>query len=1020
MNLTNFSVKNYQFTLVMFLMIAVVGIVTLFTMPRAEDPQINPPSFPIVVVYPGTSAKDMEELVVKPIENKMHELANLDKILTTIEDGLTTIRVDFNYGENLDNKYQEVIREVNALRNELPKDIYSIEVRKIDPSDVSVLQVALVSETVSAKKLKEYAEDLKDEVEKVSALKAVKVWGVPDEEVRIDLKIDKLAELKIPMNVVIGSLQSEDANIPGGSLVAGTKSFNVKTSGKFSNVEEIANTVVYNANGKIILLKDVADVNLKNEEEKHVTRINGHRCALVTAAQKTGVNISSTQKQYLPVLKGFEKTLPQNIRLIRNFDQADNVAQRLSGLGIDFLIAICLVLFTLLPLGFRASVIVMIAIPLSLALGLVGLNAFGYSLNQLSIVGLVVALGLLVDDSIVVVENIERWLRDGYTKSDAAIRATKQISLAVLGCTATLAIAFMPMIFLPGGPGEFIRGLPMAVITSVIASMFVSLTVVPFLASNVLKQHSNPEGNIFLRALKKIIHRTYSRLMGASLRRPTLTLLIAFGLFAGSIVLFRVIGFRLFPTSEKPMFLINVKMPLQTNLQESNRVTRIIEDSLKENKEIEFFTSNIGKGNPRIYYNVVQQENKTDFAQIFVQMNPHAKPLAKKELITELRKQYSTFPLAQVEVKDFDQGPPIEAPISIRVFGNDLDTLRNLAFQVEQIIRTNPGTVYVTNELNVLKTDLRVKINKEKARTLGIFTVDIDKTVRMAIAGLRVGTYTNERGDDYNVVVDVARDNFPNLDVFKNLFVNNILGVAIPLNQVASIQFETSPTAINHFNKVRFANITAYTKKNILANNVLKTVVPKLNALHLPSGYYYKLSGEAESEEDAFGGGFMTVILLTVFLFIAVLILQFKTFKGTIIVLSVIPLGIVGGIIMLWLTSNPMSFIAIIGFIGLAGIEIKNSILLVDFTNHLRETGLEIDEAIAQAGEIRFLPVVLTSLTAIGGLIPLALNPNPQISPLALVLIGGLISSTILSRIVTPVMYKLIPPKIEITKQSKN
>jgi multidrug efflux pump subunit AcrB len=455
-------------------------------------------------------------------------------------------------------------------------------------------------------------------------------------------------------------------------------------------------------------------------------------------------------------------------------------------------------------------------------------------------------------------------------------------------------------------------------------------------------------------------------------------------------------------------------MPLQTSLQESNHIASIIEDTLKKNKEIAFFTSNIGKGNPRIYYNVIQQEDKNDFAQIFVQMGVHARPLAKKKLIDDLRKQFSSFPFAQVEVEDFEQGPPIEAPISIRVFGDNLDTLRKLSFEVEQIIRSNPGSIYVSNELNVLKTDIKVNINKEKARTLGIFTADIDKTVRMAIAGLQVGTYTDEKGDDYNVIVDVARDKFPNLDVFKNLFVNNALGVPIPLNQVSTIQFGTSPTAINHFNKIRFANVTAYTKKNVLANNVLKTVVPKLDSLHFPDGYYYKLSGEAESEGDAFGGGFFTVILLTIFLFVAVLILQFKTFKGTLIVLSVIPLGVVGGVTMLWLSGNPMSFNAIIGFIGLAGIEVKNSILLVDFTNQLREQGIELTKAIEQAGEIRFLPVVLTSLTAIGGLIPLALNPNPLISPLALVIIGGLISSTLLSRIVTPVVYKLLPPKIDI------
>ena len=1016
MNITNFSVKNYQFTLVMFVMVAVVGVVTLLTMPRAEDPQINPPTYPIVVVYPGTSPKDMEELVVKPIEKKIYELENIDKIVTNIEDGLAIIKVDFKYGVNVDTKYQDVIREVNGLRNELPKDIFSIEVNEVDPSDVNVLQIALISENASYKTLRKTADNLVDELEKITDLKKIKVSGIPDEIVRIDIQMDKLAQQKIPLNVVIGSIQSEDTNIPGGSVNASTKTFNVKTSGKFSSIDDIANTVIYNSNNKIIKLKDVATIGFKNDIEKHITRINGKRCVLVTAAQKIGANINTTQNQFKPIVADFENQLPSNIKLIKNFDQADNVSNRLGGLAIDFAIAIFIVLFTLIPLGSRASLIVMFSIPLSLALGIVGLNAFGISLNQLSIVGLVVALGLLVDDSIVVVENIERWIRDGYSPKEAAVKATKQITIPVIGTTATLIISFLPLLFLPGGPGEFVRGLPLAVIASVLASTLVSLTIVPFLASRLLKKHTNPEGNIYLRTLQKIIRITYSKVMHKALSKPVQTLIIAFGLFGLSLAIFPIIGFKLFPTSEKPIFLVNIRMPLQTSIQESNKICKKIEEQLALNDKIEFFTSNVGKGNPPIYYNVSQQEEKNDFAQIFVQMESGTNINVKKELIENLRDQFSNFPYAKIEVNDFEQGPPIEAPISVRVFGDNLDTLRKLSFQVENIIKENPGSLYVNNELNMLKTDIKIKINKEKARTLGVLSADIDRTVRLAIAGFLVGSYSDEDGDDYDIVMNAPKEKVATLNSFDNLYVNNLQGNPIVLKEIADITFETSPSTINHFNKNRFVKITSSTQKNVLANDVLKEVVPKLDAINFPKGYSYRLSGEAESEGDAFGGGFITVIILTIFLFIAVLILQFKTFKGTLIVLSVIPLGVVGGVSMLLLSGNPMSFIAIIGFIGLAGIEVKNSILLVDFTNQLRLEGVALEEAIEKAGEIRFLPVVLTSLTAIGGLIPLALNPNPQISPLALVLIGGLVSSTILSRIVTPVMYKLIPPTIEINK----
>lgn len=1019
MKLTSFFVRNYQFTLVVFLMVIVVSTTTLLTMSRAEDPEINPPQFPIVVIYPGTSPKDMEELVVKPIEKKVSELADIKEISTSINDGVAVVVVEYKYNSSVDAKQQELIREMNALRTALPSDILSIEVRKVTPTDVNVLQVALISENASDEKMKFYAEALKEELEKIKSLKKADFHGVPDQQVRIDLQIDKLAQFHIPLNHVIGSIQSEAANIPAGSIRAGTKTFNVKTSGKYKSLQEIENTVVFAAGGKSVLLKDVADVAFQYEEQKHIVRLNGHRAVLVTAAQKSGENIAKTQEIYLPVLAQFAKTLPPNIELIRSFDQADNVGRRLNGLGADFLIAIGLVLITLIPLGWRAGLIVMVAIPLSLGLGIVSLDLMGFSLNQLSIVGLVVALGLLVDDSIVVVENIERWLREGHSKKFAAVEATKQITLAVVGTTATLAIAFMPLALLPESSGEFIRSLPFAVIASVLASLLVSLTIIPFLASRLLKTHENPEGNIFLRGLKKIISGSYTRLLNYSLKHPVITLITAFALFGASLGVFKIIGFRLFPTSEKPQFLVNINMPLQSNLEATDALAHYAEKELLKHPDVAYVTTNVGKGNPRIYYNEIPLNEKSDYAQIFVQLKNDISPSNKKEIIETFRSRFLQVPGAKIEVKDFEQGPPIEAPIAIRVTGDDLDTLRQLALRVQEVLKLIPGTIYINNDVDVLKTDLKLKIHTEKARTLGIQTADIDRTLRLAISGLELGKYTNEKGDDYAIVVNTPKERFATMETFNRLFINNAAGIPIPLSQVATIEFETSPSVIKHLDKKRFVVVTAFTDKGVLTQDINKAFEENIKAVSMPVGYQYQLSGEAESEKEAFGDGFMTVVIATVFLFIMVLILEFKTFKGTLIVLSVIPLGIIGGVSMLWITGNPMSFVAIIGFIGLAGVEVKNSILLVDFTNQLRENGRSLDEAIREAGELRFLPIVLTSLTAIGGLIPIALNSNPLVSPLALVLIGGLISSTLLSRIVTPVVYKLIPPKLEVKQNAE-
>jgi multidrug efflux pump subunit AcrB len=1014
MKISEYAVKNYQFTLVIFLMIIAVGVTTILNMPRSEDPDLNAPQYPIVVIYPGTSPKDMEELVVEPLEREITSLENIKRVKTSIGDGVATLLVEYKYESDVNEKYSELVREVNALRNELPRDIASIEVRKVVPSDVNVVQIALISENASKEKLKKYAENLQDELEKVKSLKKVEVHGLSKRIVRVDLQLEKMAQMRLPLDAVLGSVQSEIANIPGGSVDAGNKSFNIKTSGNYTGLDEIKNTVVYSANGKNVFLRDVAVIYFDYEEEKHITRLNGYRSVFVTAALKPGENISKAQKDYGPVIEKFREKLPVNVDLVHHFDQADNVNNRLSGLGKDFLLAILLVGITLLPLGQRAALIVMISIPLSLAIGIVLLNVLGYTLNQLSIVGLVVALGLLVDDSIVVVENIERWIRDGYSRMEATIKATKQIGMAVLGCTVALIIAFMPLVFLPEAPGDFIRSLPMGVITSVLASMLVSLTIIPFLSSRLLKEkHGHPDGNIFMRALKKVIHGSYSKLLDRALAKPVITVVVAGVIFFASLQLFPIIGFSLFPASEKPQFMVEITTPLQSNLTYTNAVAREIEDELRKHSDIEYFATNVGKGNPRVYYNEIPQNERTDYAQIFIQLKEATSPAAKLEIIEDLRSKWSPYPGAKVEVKNFEQGPPMAAPVEVRLFGENLDSLRTIAARVENILESTAGTMYVTNPVIHLKSDIRVAINKEKAQMLGVSTVNIDRTVRLAVAGYNAGKFSDENGDDFEIVLTKSKAEHPTLDALENLYINNNQGRAIPLKQLATLQLESSPLSIRHHDKIRMVSVNAFVQKGFLNDNVIQDVIGKMDAMPLPDGYSYQMGGELESRNESFGG-FASVIIVTVFLFIAVLILEFRTFKSTLIVLSVIPLGIVGAVIALLVTGNSLSFVAIIGLIALAGIEVKNTILLVDFTNQLREQGKPLEEAIREAGEVRFLPIILTSLTAIGGLMPIAVSTNPLVAPLAIVLIGGLISSTILSRIVTPVVYKLIPPKIEV------
>lgn len=1011
MQIASFSVKNYQFTLIVFIMLIALGVSSLLNMPKAEDPEMDAPIFIITAIYPGAGPADVEKLVVDPIENKVSELADIKLIATDIDDGVAVLRVEYIYSSNPDDKYQELVREINSIMPDLPDDLYDLRINRISPSGVNILQIALVSENAPYRLLEEHAERLKEDLERIKSMKDAKTWGFPEQQVRITLQLDKMAESRIPLTRVLGALQSESVNIPAGSIYLSARKYNVKTSGDYASLNEIRQTIVHSDAGKIIYLGDIAEVDVIDAAPTHITRFNGHRAVLVTVAQKSGENIFATRDAFRPVLQSFGEQLPPNIEMAVPFDQSESVGKRLGRFSKDFLIAIFLVSLTLLPLGFRAAIVVMISIPLSIAMGLSGLSILGYSLNQLSIVGFIIALGILVDDSIVVVENIERHLRMGKSKRQAAIEATQQITLAVVGCTVTLILAFLPLLFLPEASGDFIRSLPVAVVATVAASLFVSLTIVPFLSSRILGEKHDPRGNFFMRALNWLIQGTYSRILERALRWPKLTLFAALIIFAGALTLIPKVGFSLFPASEKPMFMVNVNLPEGTAIAATDTAVRHVESVLAQHPRVRYFTANTGRGNPRIYYNEIPRNEASNYGQVFVQLQPEVGPKEKEQIIDELREAFMVYPNAKIEVKNFEQGPPIDAPVAIRVFGENLDTLRSVALQVEELIAATPGAIYVNNPLSTLRTDLKVRINKEKAGMLGIPTVEIDRTIRLGVAGLNVGTFTNAGGRDYDMIATVEKGPFPDLDVFKRIYVNSVTGAAVPLRQVADIEFQTSPPVIKHYDKQRYITVSSFVRSGFLANDVNAEVVRKLEQFSFPKGYRYAVAGEAETRAESFGG-MGAIIVFTIFGFLGVLVLEFGTFKSTLIVLSVIPLGIIGAILILLATGYTFSFVAVVGLIALAGIEIKNSILLVDFTNQLRQEGVPLEEAIRKAGEVRFVPIVLTALTAIGGLTPLAIEFNPLYSPLAWVLIGGLITSTFLSRIVTPVLYKLLPPRV--------
>ncbi|HVY83273.1 MAG TPA: efflux RND transporter permease subunit [Steroidobacteraceae bacterium] len=1014
MSFLEFPIRRYPFTLIVFLCLAVLGWFAFTNIPREEDPHFKLPAFFITTIYPGADPKDLERLVAKPIEDRLAELDDVKKLESTINDGVAVVAIEFQADVDADKKYDEVTREVNALRPELPQDLSQLEIRKVALSLVNTVEIALISDDAPYRELEDRARELKDALKTVDGVRTAETWAYPQRELRVEVDLNRMAELRVTPGQVMQALQSENANIPAGAIDLGPRTFSLKTSGAYSSLDEVRDTVVASVGGRSVRVRDLARVSWETQPWSYVARFNGKRAVIVTANQKDGYNILKVNERLKETIARFEKGLPKRITLQVGFDQARNVRARLSRLYTDFGIAIALVSLTLLPLGWRAASIVMISIPLSLAFGLTILYFLGYSLNQISIAGFVVALGLLVDDSIVVVENIARHLREGGSRYHAALAGTRQIFVAILGCTATLIFAFLPLMALPGGPGKFIRVLPVTVTSAIVGSLLIALFMIPFIASRVLKEGEDPHGNRILQRVMGVIHRYYRPALHYALARPKATVLVAIG---GSLLLSAalvpIIGSSLFPKADTPQFLISVEAPNGTSFAETDDALRFVEDKLAQMPEVKSWFTNVGHGNPQIYYNHIVRRGAPNYGEIFVQLNEYDTRETPR-LLDALRAKLARYPAARIYVKEFVNGPPISAPISVRVVGPDLDVIEKLSTRVQKLIAETPGTRDVQNPLEVARTNLHLVVDSEKASLLGVPTVEFDRAVRLSVAGLPTGTFKDPSGEQYDIVVRTPVGARADLDTLGEVRIPTLSGATLPLSQLATLRFEKAPTQIQRFNRERAVTLDAEVARGFNTAKVTAEVVKRLDAMSWPRGYHYVLGGEAESSAESFGG-IGSAIIVAMFGIFAILVLEFGNFKSTLIVLTVVPLGVFGGLVLLLLTGNTISFTASIGFIALIGIEIKNSILLVDFTNQLREQGVPLDAAIEQAGEVRFLPILLTSATAIGGLLPLAAQNIGLYSPMAWVIIGGLISSTLLARLVTPVMYKLIPPEIEPT-----
>ena len=851
MQLPRIAIHNFQFTLVVVLLLISLGVVSLATMPRSEDPLFDFPAVMVRVLYPGTNPVDMEKLVLDPLEEAIKELDDIKELKGDVEDGLAIIRVEFLYGTDPEGKYDDVVSEVARVRDQLPADIQFLSVDKISPSDVNILQVALMSETASYHELKTQAEALEKKLEQVSGVKRASVEAYPEQQIHIRADLLKMQVLDISLDDLLIAVKAASVNLPGGHALAGERRMTVRTSGDFRDLEQIRRTAVVSYPARVIYVEDIASVSLADALPSHEARHDGKRSVFISVVQRKGSNIMSVLDGLNGVISKFEQTLPSGMSVSYVHDQGVSVKKRLSHFVNSLLMGLALVAgITLVSLGARSAFVIVIVIPMSVIIALGWVDLVGFGLQQMSIVGLVIALGLLVDNAIVVTENVGRFLREGYDRHEAAVEGAGQVGWAVVSGTITTILAFLPLLLLQTGAGTFIRSMPVTVVLTLLASLILALSLSPLMASRLFPLE-NKKQPLVLQWIDHLARGSYSLTLKKALSHPWLVLLVSIALFLGSLTLLPLVGVSMFPKADKPLVLINIDAPESVSFDRTRLLALEVEDIVNRHPEVVSVTTNIGKGNPRIFYNEIPRRQVPSYAQLLVQIQS-GDDLYREQFVSRLRDEFSQFVGARVLVKELLQGPPYEAPVSIRVLSDDLEILGKQAARVAKTMEKIEGLVSVDNPMGRRKIDMHVRINREKAAMLGVPLNAIDQAVRASLVGVNAGQYRDEEGEDYPILIKAQGPIQPQIDDFEDMMVRSTNGSLVPLPQLVSFEMKDALSRLQHNMTERMSRVTADVAPGYQAEAVTKVVVDALDELPWPEGASYQVGGETGESKRIF------------------------------------------------------------------------------------------------------------------------------------------------------------------------
>ncbi len=1013
MLLPRVAIKNSQFTFTIVVLLVLVGIVSYFHMPRSEDPQFDIPITLLEIIYPGASPTDIETLVVDPLEQEFAEIEGIKKIESQIKNGGARIEVTFLYGSDPNAAYNEVKQAVSTVKPILPSGVQDVLVLKATPTSVAIIQLALWSDSADYKRMEFHAKQLEKRLEAIEAVKKADIWGYPTQVVAVELNLALLKQYNINVTTVNAILQERAVNITPGFVDANTRRFNVKTSGNFQELDELKNTIIFAKDTGVLRLKDVARIEFSSQDPSYLAYYDNKPVIFITAEQRIDTNIFALTEAIETEIEAFKETLPDTIKIETLFKQSEGVENRVNGFFDNLWQGLVLVgIMSLLFLGLRESIVVIIAIPLSFLVAIGWLDFAGFGLQQMSIVGLIIALGLLVDNAIVVTESIHREKKNSSNLVEAAANGTSKVGWAITSGTVTTMLAFLPMLMLASDTGDFIRSMPVTVVLVLLASLLIAITVTPLLASKFFSIKPNKIKTLQFYSNAFAEH-TYVRWLGGLMKFKFIMLILAFIALIGMVSLFGQVGVSLFPKAEKSMLLIDVETPANSSLDHTNQVMHSMTEFIKTQPYVDKIALNVGNSNPRIYYNEIPKRGVSNYGQVLLVLKEYDE---KKiyNLVMLLRKEFSKWHQAKITVKEFTQGPVTDQPITVRLISESLSDLERVSADIEAKLSSLAGAINIDNPIGVSNTELALVIDYDKAAMSGIDINLLDNSIQTLLAGAFVGKFNDKNGENYPILVRRPKSDLAGL---KDITIVNRQGESIPLGQFSEMKLQKGRTDFFHYQKLRMARVSADAAQGYSVQDVTEEVVSFLESYQLPAGMYYLLGGEEESRQESFAG-LSQIMLITAIGIFAVLVLQFKSFLQPLIIFTSIPFAMAGAILGLYLTNLSFSMMAFIGLISLFGIVVNNAIILIDTTNRNLLVCNDKKQAILSASATRFTPILLTTLTTIGGLLPLTLFGGSMWQPLGVVIISGLCISALASFLLVPILTELFT-RTETANQQK-